>query len=307
MPSRRTAMKILGGAALAGLAATSALAADTFVRLRVQRYRLTPPGWPEDLSLRIALLGDLHACYPWMRPSRIRTIVNAMNALQPDIQLLLGDYLSGMQLSFGQVPPEQWGAELARLKAPLGVHAVLGNHDWIDDPIAEQTEDSPSTARQALQDAGIAVYENDARRIETADGAFWLAGLGDQMGSYIGTVDGISRRVARDDLPGTMAQIADDGAPVLLMAHEPDIFPDVPARVSLILSGHTHGGQIVPFGWAPVVPRIRKHLDYRYGHYRDNRRDLLITGGVGCSILPIRIGMAPEIVLLELGGQAATG
>lgn len=307
MPSRRTAMKILGGAALAGLAATSAVAAETLVRLRVQRYRLTSPGWPDGVRLRAAMLGDLHANYPWMRPSRIRAIVNAMNGLQPDIHLLVGDYLSSMDLSFGQVSPEDWGAELARLNAPLGVHAVLGNHDWFDDPIAMQTEDSPSIARQALLDAGIAVYENDARRIETADGVFWLAGLGDQMGSYFETVDGVRRRVTRDDLPSTLAQIDDDGAPVLLMAHEPDIFPDVPDRVSLTLSGHTHGGQIAPFGWAPVVPRIRKHLHYRYGHYRENGRDLLITGGVGCSILPIRIGMAPEIVLLELGGATATG
>ncbi|MCP1200121.1 metallophosphoesterase [Notoacmeibacter sp. MSK16QG-6] len=306
MPSRRAAMKILGGAALAGLAATSAVAAETFVRLRIARYALTPAGWPSDLRLRAVIMSDLHASLPWMGPARIRRIVNAMNALQPDIHLLLGDYLSGMELSFGQVAPEDWGAELARLNAPLGVHAVLGNHDWADDPIAEQTEDGPSTARQALQDAGIAVYENDARRIETDKSAFWLAGLGDQMGRYRTVVNGKARSVSRDDLPGTVAQIDDDGAPALLMAHEPDIFPDVPDRIGVTLSGHTHGGQIVPFGWAPVVPRIRRDTHYRYGHYREGERDLIVTGGVGCSILPIRIGMAPEIVLLELGGASAT-
>ncbi|RLQ88684.1 metallophosphoesterase [Notoacmeibacter ruber] len=306
MPDRRAAIKILGGAALVGLAATSAVAAETFVRLKVQRYAITPPGWPPELRLRAVLMSDLHACRPWVGPSRIRKIVNAMNALKPDIHLLLGDYLSGMDLSLGQVPSEAWGAELSRLQAPLGVHAVLGNHDWGDDPISDFTEDSPSTARQALQSAGIKVYENDVERLDTDGEAFWLAGLGDQMGRYTKMVDGRPRAFSRADLPATMAKIADDEAPVLLMAHEPDIFPDVPDRVSLTLSGHTHGGQIAPFGWAPVVPRIRHELDYRYGHYQEEGRDLLITGGIGMSILPVRIGVTPEIVLLELGGAGSS-
>ncbi len=302
MATRRDMIKVLGGAALAGLTATSALAAETFVRLRVQRYALTPPGWPQGLPLRVAIMSDLHACDPWMTPSRIRRIVTAMNGLQADIHLLLGDFISGMALSTGPVPIDAWSKELGRLRAPLGVHAVLGNHDWADDPTTRMSLGSPSQVREGLLRNGIAVYENDARRIETEAGAFWLAGLGDQI--VWGLLPGRERLSPRDDLPATLSMIQDDGAPVLLMAHEPDILPDVPERVSLTLSGHTHGGQIVLFGWAPVVPRVRPDLRYRYGHYVDGGRHLLVTGGIGCSILPIRFGMAPEIVLLELGGPS---
>ena len=102
-----------------------------------------------------------------------------------------------------------------------------------------------------------------------------------------------------DDLPGTLAQIAEDGTPVILMAHEPDIFPEVPERVALTLSGHTHGGQVRLFGWSPIVPS-RYGNRYAYGHVREGARDLVVSGGIGCSILPVRFGVVPEITVIEL-------
>ena len=102
-----------------------------------------------------------------------------------------------------------------------------------------------------------------------------------------------------DDLAKTLAKITDD-APVLLMAHEPDIFPEVPDRISLTLSGHTHGGQFRMFGYSPVVPSRYKNR-YAYGHIIEDGRHLLVSGGLGCSIAPVRFGVPPEIVLLELG------
>jgi predicted MPP superfamily phosphohydrolase len=84
------------------------------------------------------------------------------------------------------------------------------------------------------------------------------------------------------------------------MAHEPDVFPTVPARVSLTLSGHTHGGQIRLFGYSPIVPsRFRNR--YAYGHVIEDGRNLIVSGGLGCSIAPIRFGSPPEIVVVELG------
>ncbi|MEO1695594.1 MAG: metallophosphoesterase, partial [Pseudomonadota bacterium] len=114
----------------------------------------------------------------------------------------------------------------------------------------------------------------------------------------------------RDDLPKTLASLKDD-APAILLAHEPDIFPDVPARYGLTLSGHTHGGQVQFFGWAPKVPSI---YGARYLHGRvteaDPRgvdRDLIISGGIGCSGAPIRFGRPPELVVVDLAPPRAEG
>jgi predicted MPP superfamily phosphohydrolase len=86
------------------------------------------------------------------------------------------------------------------------------------------------------------------------------------------------------------------------MAHEPDVFPKVPARVSLTVSGHTHGGQVRIFGYAPIVPS-RYGSRYVYGHVIEEKRNLIVSGGLGCSSLPIRFGSPPEIVVIELGGR----
>ena len=102
-----------------------------------------------------------------------------------------------------------------------------------------------------------------------------------------------------DDLDGTLAQVSDD-APVVLLAHEPDIFPRVPRRVSLTLSGHTHGGQVRFFGYAPVVPS-RYGNRYAYGHVVEDGRNIIVSGGLGCSIMPVRFGVPPEIVVVDLG------
>ncbi len=106
-----------------------------------------------------------------------------------------------------------------------------------------------------------------------------------------------------DDLAGTLRQVTDD-APVILMAHEPDIFPDVPARVALTLSGHTHGGQVRFAGFAPIVPS-KFGRRYAYGHIVEGGRNLVVSGGLGLSGLPLRFGSPPEIVVVELGAGSA--
>src|SRR5262249_37930363 len=162
------------------------------------------------------------------------------------------------------------GPELGRLEAPLGVHAVLGNHDWWEDRTAQRNGHGPTVARQALELAGISVYENDVLRLQKEQHGFWLAGLGDQLALLPRARWGRARFAGVDDLPGTLAKVTDD-APVILLAHEPDIFPRVPERVSLTLSGHTHGGQVRVLGYSPVVPsRFRNR--YAYGHIVENDR-----------------------------------
>ena len=278
-------------------------------RINVTRYALTPPGWPPGLKLRFAIIADVHACEPWMGAARIRRIVARTNALTPDVTLLLGDYMAGYRLATlaHTMPKSVWAKALAGLKAPLGVHAVLGNHDWWHDIEVQRRRSGPVPAAQALEAAGIPVYENKAVRLVKDGQPFWIAGLGDQWAYWPRGHTRAPRTLSYEgvhDLPGTLAQV-NDAAPVILMAHEPDIFPDVPDRVALTLSGHTHGGQITFAGFAPVVPS-RYGRRYVYGHIVEDNRNLIVSGGLGCSGLPVRFGRPPEIVLVELGGVASS-
>ena len=108
------------------------------------------------------------------------------------------------------------------------------------------------------------------------------------------------RRVGVDDLNGTLAKVTDD-APVILLAHEPDVALRVPSRVALQLSGHTHGGQIRLLGWSPAVP-VKHGMRLAYGHIK-LKCDVVVSGGLGCSIMPFRLGVPPEIVQVTLGGK----
>jgi uncharacterized protein len=308
-----TRRRLLLGAGwvLAGMLASGgyAFGLEPF-RLRIQRYSLTPPGWPRGLRLTVAALADIHACRPWMEAARIRAIVERANALQPDLIVLLGDYTTGHRWVSGQVPPGEWAAALRGLQAPLGVYAILGNHDWWQDKAVQRAGKGLVFGRLALEDAGIPVLENDAVRLENHGSPFWLAGLGDQL-AFMVRNDGRRRFRGVDDLAGTLAKVT-DSAPVILLAHEPDIFPHVPGRVALTLSGHTHGGQVRLFGYSPVVPS-RYGNRYAYGHINEMAtgragaagaapRHLVVSGGLGCSIVPMRVGVPPEITVVTLGG-----
>lgn len=300
MISRRSLLKgslacLFAGAGVVGYA----FGIEPHVRLKVARYRLTPTGWPSGLRLRMAALADLHACEPWVGVRRIREIVEATNRLSADVILLLGDYVAGHRWVSDWVHSDVWGPELGRLKAPLGVHAVLGNHDWWEDRTAQRNGHGPTFARRALDAAGIRVYENDVLRLQKEQHGFWLAGLGDQLALLPGARWGRRRFAGVDDLPGTLAKVTDD-APVILLAHEPDVFPRVPERVSITLCGHTHGGQVRLWGYSPVVPS-RFGNRYAYGHIVENERSLIVSGGLGCAILPVRIGVPPEVVLVDVG------
>lgn len=271
---------------------------EPLMRPRVTRYRLQPSGWPKGLSLTIAALADLHACRPWMPPERIREIVAETNGLGADLIVLLGDYMTYNHFAFEPMTVEEMAAALAGLRAPLGVHAINGNHEWWDDETVQQTRQGPPAGQRALEAVGIPVYENHAVRLAKDGQGFWLAGLGDQLAFLPMRRRNPTRPVGVDDLAGTLAKVTDD-APVILLAHEPDIIPRVPERVSLTLSGHTHGGQVRLFGWSPVVPS-RYGNRYAYGHVRE-RCDLIVSGGLGFSLAPVRVGVPPEIVLVTLG------
>jgi uncharacterized protein len=308
--TRRGALKVLAGAVAGGLSfGAYAMGVEPLLRLRVQRYAITPPQWPKELALKIAVIADLHACNPWMGIERVRGIAALTNDLKPDVTVLLGDYAAGHHWVTGGVLSADWSAALSGLTAPLGVHAILGNHDWWDDRTAQRNGSGPVIGRLALEKVGIPVYENDVVRLTKDGRPFWLAGLGDQLALLPGHGYGRKRWQGKDDLTGTLAKVRDD-APIILMAHEPDIFPKVPDRVALTLSGHTHGGQVRILNYSPVVPSRYKNR-YAYGHVVETDaaagplpRHLIVSGGLGCSIAPIRFGVPPEVVLIELGSPS---
>jgi uncharacterized protein len=235
--------------------------------------------------------------------SRVREIIALTNALQPDLVLLLGDYSGVRHLFSAPMPWAEVVPEFRAFRSTLGTFAILGNHEWWDDPTAQRLARGPTLAHEALARSDIPLLENDARRLIKDGLPFWILGLGDQLAFDRGRghFDGV------DDLPGTLAQITDD-APAILLAHEPDIFPEVPDRVALTLSGHTHGGQVRLFGWSPVVPSKFGNR-YAYGHVVEGGRHLIVSGGLGtvsAGLAPVRLGVPPEIVVVELGSDSAT-
>ncbi|MGA0530391.1 metallophosphoesterase [Hansschlegelia sp. KR7-227] len=290
--TRRSLVAAAGAGFLASLSGGAyAGYIEPTVLLGVTTYDLTPPGWPADFPLDIAVVTDVHACEPYVPLARVARVVETVNALQPDLIVHLGDHEASHRFVQKRVPSTEWAAALADLSAPLGLYTILGNHDWWHNEIE---------IRSALDGARIRVMENEAELIEHRGRRFWLAGLGDQLAHWIGR--GGFRGV--DDLPGTMAKVTTDD-PLLLLIHEPDAFVNVSQRVSLTLAGHTHGGQIhIPGLPNPFIPSAYGDR-FRYGHIVEDGRHMIVSGGIGMSTVPVRFGVPPEIVRVRLGGRSA--
>ena len=287
-----TRRRLMRGLAAVGVSlfagASKAFGIEPAYRLAVVPYRVPLRGWSGP-DLRIAVLADLHACEPFMPPARIGEIVARTNALRPDMVVLPGDFAPGLrQLRPEEGRPERWAAELARLSAPLGAHAVLGNHDWWE-------AGGPGPIRDALRAAGVRLYENEAEVLVHGGQRFWLAGTDSAMARPLGR----GRYAGADDLPRALGQVTDD-APVILMAHEPELFRRVPARVGLTIAGHTHGGQVRIPGLGGPVPHAPDEGRYAHGHVKDRGRHLVVSGGLGFSVLPVRLGVPPEITLVTV-------
>jgi predicted MPP superfamily phosphohydrolase len=213
-------------------------------------------------TLRVAVLTDLHVGSPLNGMGKVRAVVDRSNAEMPDVVCILGDLVIQGVIGGSFVPPETIAAELGRLRAPAGIVAVVGNHDgWFD------------------QDAAV--------RLDTRAGPVWAAGVSDLW-------------TGRHDIDAALARVPADGTPVLLLTHNPDIFPMVPARVTLTLAGHTHGGQVrLPFFGPPIVPS-RFGRRFASGHVVEGGRHLYVATGVGTSILPVRFLVPPAVTILNL-------
>ena len=232
--------------------------------------------WPAGQPpLRVLLVSDIHVAGPDMPPRRVDRIVRQINGLSPDLVLIAGDFVSDRRLSTRTYSASEAIAPLRDLRARLGVVAVLGNHDhWRN----------AASVHDALRAAGVRVLDNGAARA----GPLVIGGVDDAFTGYarpIFTVQQMRR------LPG----------PRLVLTHSPDVFPTLPAAAGLVLAGHTHCGQIV----LPLIGALATMSNYgrryRCGVIREGGKALIVTAGVGTSIMPIRIGAPPDMWLLRLG------
>ena len=277
-PQARTLRRV----GLGVLAAIVALAAWALVvepdRIVVHRRSLALAAWPRSLNgLRIVALADIHAGSPHVDHGKLVEVVDRVNAEDPDLVVLLGDYVIHGVVGGHFVDPEPTARDLGRLRARHGVFAVLGNHDWWWDG---------ERVRGALGSAGIRVLENQAVVLGDGDQRFWVAGLADLW-------------TRTPDIGATLRPIP-VREPVLLLSHNPDVFPAVPARVSLTLAGHTHGGQVaIPLIGPPIVPS-RFGSRYAAGLIEEGGRTMFVTTGLGTSIIPVRFRVPPEIAVLSL-------
>ena len=167
MISRRKFMAWLGGLTLGGLSTfTYAAVIEPDFRLRTVTYKFTPPRWTPGLKLRVVMLADPHLVEPHMSLSRWQNIIKAANALQPDVHLLLGDYVTAHPFRTAKVPVVQCAEAAKSLSSTLGTFAICGNHDWWEDPIAQKLGHGPTATQTAFENAGITVLENKAIQLK---------------------------------------------------------------------------------------------------------------------------------------------
>jgi predicted MPP superfamily phosphohydrolase len=246
-------------------------------RLVITEWTVSNKNWKYQKPLKIVLLADTHSIYPWMTKNHLDKIIQKTNDLKPDIVLLLGDYVAthpfGIQLS-----PDEGVGPYKNIQSKCGVFAILGNHDL------HGSEGWP----EALEKTGIAILRNDVQKIECANQSFWVAGLDEWW-------------YGKPDILKTIKKVTDNN-PIILMTHNPDAFPEIPEGVTLTVAGHTHGGQIrLPFyGAIPFVVPSDYGTRYVYGHVREQGRDLVVSGGLGMTGLPLRFLMPPEITVVNL-------
>jgi len=240
-------------------------------QLAVERHAVGLKRLPGALDgLKVVHLSDIHHG-PFTGREQIERAIEIANSLQPDIVALTGDYISH-EREYVQPCAEMLG----RLRARCGVYAVLGNHDnWVD----------AALVTDLFSAEGIRVLVNEGLRFEDRGASFWLAGVDDTM-------------VGLEDLPLALAGSRSDELK-LLLAHNPVILRRAArAGVDLVLSGHTHGGQVTWRNERSASGRVRRRI--LRGLARCGETQIYVTRGLGTVVLPVRYGCLPEVSLLTL-------
>ena len=242
----------------------------------VRRATLALPNWPAGAApVRVVLFSDVHIASATMNEARLARIVGQVNALKPDLVLIAGDFASGHD-SARAAEMARGLSPLAGLRTRLGVIATFGNHDeWT----------SPAVIRRALETAGVTVLDNQA----VQRGPLAIGGAGD---AYTG----------HQDLPALGDAMRGLTGARIVLTHSPDLAPQLPADMSLLLAGHTHCGQIVLPLYGPITHVAAPR--YRCGVIHEKGRTIIVTGGLGTSTVPLRFGAPPDLWLLTLGPPA---
>lgn len=243
------------------------------VEMKVEKF-------PESLGeLRVLLFADMHM---GMFPNdyyRFEKIVEAANALNPDIIFLLGDFFNGGQF-YSKMNVSDCANFLKRLKSKYGIYGIYGNHDSYADPIL---------ATHAMKKAGVKILCDSSVLVKTPKGNFYVAGIMDP-------------RTMPYSIPRALENVP-EGAPCVLLSHSPRIYFEIPQSVSVTFAGHTHGGQIhFPF-FGPITANSGLGLDFAEGRVNKNGSEIYITSGVGTSRLPARFLCPPKLTLVKLSGS----
>lgn len=281
MMNKRTSRimkKVLAAIAIAGIVggAAGAILARFVIpfRPRVNHQAFVLPRQHADLAgMRLAFVSDTHVG-PAFRAGRLQAIVRELERERPDILLLGGDYVSQSPFFIDEIAPA-----IARMTATAryGTWAVIGNHD---------VSNVRSRVERMLADAGAEVLVNRAVEVRTGRGPLWLAGIDDLL---LGT----------PDLEATFAGVPADAACICLW-HEPDAAERAaPFGPFLMLSGHTHGGQVRLPGIGPLaLPKAGKR--FAGGRFTIDDMTLFVSNGIGMYRPPVRFGCPPELVMIHL-------
>lgn len=229
-------------------------------------------------KLRVAVIADLHAGSLYIDAKKIDRIVALTNEQKPDIVLLAGDYVTtAPNGAHRKMTLEAIAPHLAKLKASLGVYALIGNHDrW----------DGAEHAIAVLSNSGLTVLENNSRTLSFHGKELQLVGIGDYYTHAF-------------DIKKSFSRVSEN-KPALCFTHSPDVFPLLPQACFLTIAGHTHGGQVtVPFLGRPIVPS-QYGQRFASGHITENGRELFVSTGIGTVGPPVRFGVTPEISLVEV-------
>lgn len=240
--------------------------------LTVTRYTISNPHFQ---NLKIVFATDFHIGANHFEESRLKKIIKAINDENADLVFLGGDYVKGHQKN-SSMPIEKIVTYLSEIKSKYGIYAVLGNHD---------NYYGKNKVLSAFSQSNITVLDNQNIIIPVHNSKISIAGVSDLS----------------TDIPNIDKALNHTKLPTVLLSHSPDLFYDI-HNVDLMLAGHTHGGQIVfPFIGALLVPS-NYGQKYRYGFIREPRKNMIVSKGLGTSLLPLRLNCRPEIVVIQFSG-----
>nr|QGT49702.1 metallophosphoesterase [uncultured Candidatus Melainabacteria bacterium] len=234
--------------------------------LSVKTYKV----FDNQLSgIKIVLVGDFHI--KQNQTKQLKQVVSLINKQNADVVLSIGDFVNGHNKKM-TLPIENIAAELKYINKPF--YTVLGNHDWWFDG---------EKITKELTNNKIKVLENNNSKINIKNKIIYLAGVTDPV----------------TQKPDVFSALDNTQTPTILLTHSPDIFPIIPNNVNLTLAGHTHGGQVrLPIIGSIITPSEYGNK-YSYGYINENNKKMIITKGLGTSILPIRFNCLPEVVVIE--------